>query len=255
LFERWLVLGAFAFVGAALVRRRSRRQHAWRIGRIHEEMVLVARGDSVAYASRMVAASPFVEQACEPDRRFVVESVPWSAYEHIREALDEANAGIRLTYLEGVLELMSPSRDHEAIAKLIARLVEAFAEERDLSLNGYKSSTFRKQAGLRGLEPDECYSLGPLGDVPDIAIEVVLSSGLVDKLEVYRGLVVPEVWVFRSGTLAVYRLDSDGAYRTQGRSELLPDLDIRELASFVSADADQTSAVRAYRAKVRAART
>ncbi len=203
----------------------------------------------------MAAASPFVVQAAEPERRFVVENVPWSAYVRMREALDEANAGVRLTYLEGVLELMSPSRDHEAIAKLIARLIEAFAEERGLPLNGYKSSTFRKQAGSRGLEPDECYSLGPLADVPDIAIEVVVSSGLVDKLEVYRGLAVKEVWVYRSGSLEVYRLETDGvAYRTQERSELLPDLDVRELASFVAAGADQTAAVRAYRARVRSAR-
>lgn len=201
------------------------------------------------------AASPFVLQAAEPDRRFVVQNVPWSAYERMREALDEAGASVRLTYLEGVLELMSPSRDHEAIAKLIARLLEAFAEERGVSLNGYKSATFRKEAGSRGLEPDECYALGPLGDVPDIAIEVVLSSGLVDKLEVYRGLAVREVWVYRTGLLEVYRLESDGdSYRTQERSELLPDLDLRELASFVAADADQTAAVRAYRARVRSGR-
>lgn len=197
----------------------------------------------------MAVASPFVAPACEPDRRFVVQNVPWSAYSRMREALDEANPGVRLTYLEGVLELMSPSRDHEAVAKLIARLVEAFAEERGVSLNGYKSATFRKEAGARGLEPDECYSLGPLGDVPDIAIEVVLSSGLIDKLEVYRGLAVREVWVYRTGSLEVYRL-ADDAYQTQERSEVLPDLDLRELASFVAADADQTAAVRAYRARL-----
>lgn len=202
--------------------------------------------------SKMVAAaSPFVAQAAEPDRRFVVQNVAWAAYERMRAALDDASPGVRMTYLEGVLELMSPSREHEAIAKLIARVVEAFAEERGISLNGYKSTTFRTEAGARGLEPDECYSLGPLRDVPDIAIEVVLSSALVDKLEVYRGLSVREVWVYRARSLDVYRLDTDGAaYRMQPRSDWLPELDFRELASFVAPDVDQTAAVRAYRARV-----
>ena len=33
--------------------------------------------------------------------------------------------------------------------------------------------------------------------VPDIAIEVVVTSGLVDKMAVYAGLGVPEVWLWR----------------------------------------------------------
>ena len=45
----------------------------------------------------------------------------------------------------------------------------------------------------RGVEPDECYCLGTLAEIPDIAIEIALTSGGIDKLEVYRGLQVPEV--------------------------------------------------------------
>lgn len=128
------------------------------------------------------------------DRRFVLHGVPWETYVALRDTLDESGSGLRMTYLEGTLELMSPSRNHEDYKKIIARLVEAYAEEKDLDLRGYGGMTFRKKAKKRGLEPDECYSLGRMGKRPDIALEVVVSSGLVDKLDVYHGLGVPEVW-------------------------------------------------------------
>lgn len=66
-----------------------------------------------------------------------------------------------MTYLEGSLELMSTSPEHERLKTIIGRLIEAFAEEADLDLNGFGAATFRKEAAARGLEPDECYTLEP----------------------------------------------------------------------------------------------
>jgi Uma2 family endonuclease len=57
-------------------------------------------------------------------------------------------------------------------------------------------ATFRKPAKERGLEPDECYVLQTLRDVPDIAIEVAYRHGVIDKLHVYAGLGVKEVWLW-----------------------------------------------------------
>jgi len=87
-------------------------------------------------------------------------------------------------------------------------------------------------------------------EVPDIAIEVIFSRGGIDKLEVYRGLDVPEVWFWEDGHLAVFQLGT-GAYRAARRSRFLPDLDLEQLLSFVRPD-DQTEAVRAYRDALRA---
>lgn len=44
--------------------------------------------------------------------------------------------------------------------------------------------------------------------MPDIAIEVIVSVGLVDKMAVYAGLGVPEVWEWRptTKTIVVHRL-------------------------------------------------
>jgi Uma2 family endonuclease len=122
--------------------------------------------------------------------------------------------------------------------------------EKRIALNGYGSTTFKKQAAERGAEPDECYVLGePLGEVPHFAIEVVLTSGGIDKLAVYCGLGVPEVWFFHKGRFHLYEL-TDHGYEPIARSRFVPDLDVEALATFVERD-DQTAAVIAYRDSLR----
>ncbi|WP_287129555.1 hypothetical protein [Candidatus Cyanaurora vandensis] len=44
------------------------------------------------------------------------------------------------------------------------------------------------------MEPDECYSLGQEKAIPDLAIEMMITKSRVNKLEIYRGLGVTEVW-------------------------------------------------------------
>jgi len=192
----------------------------------------------------------------EPERaeqRFVLHDVPWWTYVALRDALDEVSR-VRMTYLEGTLELMSPSLLHEDAKKIIARLVEAWAVDHRIDLNGFGSTTFRREAKARGLEPDECYKLGAIAEdgVPDIAIEVIVSNPLVDKLAVYAGLGVAEVWTWHAdhAALVVHRL-IDGAYEARERSEIVPALDLALLARFVRPGESQTQLVIAYQAELR----
>jgi len=208
--------------------------------------------------SLVAMATAILAPATEEDeRRFVLHGVPWSAYVALRDALDD-QSGLKMTYLKGALELMSPSRLHEDAKTIIGRLLEVWAMERDVDLRGFGGATFRREAKERGLEPDECYKLGKLDDddVPDIAIEVIVSSGLVDKMAVYAGLDVPEVWEWRPSTRAivVHRLMSviSGEYQYRTRSEVLPDLDLALLSSFVQPGENQTRLAKAYQAALRA---
>jgi len=76
----------------------------------------------------MVAALPLVAESRHDEPRFVLHGVPWWTYVALRDALDD-HAGLKLTYLEGALELMSPSLLHEDAKTIIARLLEAWAVE------------------------------------------------------------------------------------------------------------------------------
>ncbi|HET7499998.1 MAG TPA: Uma2 family endonuclease [Kofleriaceae bacterium] len=198
--------------------------------------------------------APALEHEDETERRFVLHGVPWWTYVALRDALDD-QSGVKMTYLKGTLELMSPSTLHEDAKKIIARLLEVWAMERDVDLRGFGGATFRREAKERGLEPDECYKLGKLedDDVPDVAIEVIVSSGLVDKMAVYAGLGVPEVWEWRPRTrqIVVHCL-RDGAYERRERSDVLPEVDLALLSSFVQPGENQTRLAKTYQAALRA---
>jgi Uma2 family endonuclease len=154
-----------------------------------------------------------------------------------------------MTFLDGSLETLRPSRQHEHWKSNIARLLELYAFRKDLDLYGYGSTTLRDERAERGCEPDECYTIGaPMGDVPDIAIEVIHSTPLLDKLEVHRGFGVAEVWAFRKGAFTIHLLQ-DGAYVIAPRSALLPELDVELLARFVVRE-DMPQAVREWDAAI-----
>ncbi len=187
----------------------------------------------------------------EIDQRVCLHDIDWAGYEAFLNLRGE-QSGTRVTYLEGELELMSPSINHELLKNTLARLLEAYAEERGIELNGYGSWTVKSAKDKLGVEADECYVVGSRDaepTIPDIAIEVVWTSGGIDKLEVYRGLRVPEVWFWQNGALRFFLLEDD-AYLPGERSRLLPDLDPALIARCMT-ESSQTQAVRALRAALR----
>lgn len=200
--------------------------------------------DSAMVLSLNLPASATVERGV--DQRVLHHDVRWADYEALLAMRGEWSVP-RITYLEGELELLRPSRQHEILKKTIARLVEAYSEELGLGLEGYGSWTLRKEDEERGAEPDECYSIGVAGEVPDLAIEVIWTSGGLDKLEVYRRLGVREVWIWREGRILPFALRGD-RYEPLAASELLPRIDLGLVASLLEAPS-QTEAVRRLRAR------
>jgi len=182
-----------------------------------------------------------------------LHDLSWSQYLALREMRGE-RATPRIAYASGEIELRSPGRNHEALKKRIARLLEAWADEMGVDLQAYGSWTLEREEAERAVEPDECYVLGD-GDasVPDLALEVVWSSGGFDKLALYAPLGVREVWTWRAGTLAVHVL-RDVAYVRASRSALFPSLDLDAMLAFVE-EPNQSAAVRAWRALLRRAQS
>jgi Uma2 family endonuclease len=180
----------------------------------------------------------------DADQRLVMSSVSWWQYETML-AIRGDNPAPRMTYLEGALELMSPSRSHENLKTLMARLLESYADVMGVELEGYGALTMRSASHERGLEPDECYAVGGVKEYPDLAIEVIWTSGGIDKLEVYKSLEIKEVWMWKRQRLSIYVLRGH-EYVEVEKSEVLPGIDIELLASFLDSPS-QTQAVRAYR--------
>ncbi|GET38005.1 protein of unknown function DUF820 [Microseira wollei NIES-4236] len=135
-------------------------------------------------------------QAEDPEERQIVSGVSWEGYESLLDELGDS-LRYRVTYLDGVIELVSPSRRHARNKSNIGSLVEIYCQEKRIPYFPLGSTTFRKEEKRGGTEPDESYGIGEDKEFPDIAIEVVVSSGGLDKLEVYKPLGVREVWFFQ----------------------------------------------------------
>lgn len=161
-----------------------------------------------------------------------IDGATWDDYERLLEVRGEKSVP-RITYLEGTLEIMTPSRDHEGIRGFIGRLVEAYCLHAGIRFSPYGSWTLKARKEERGAEPDECYILGGEdADRPHLAIEVIWTSGRLDKLDVYRKLGVAEVWIWRKGRIQPYALAGDH-YDPTERSRLLPGLDLDLLVQFL----------------------
>lgn len=74
-------------------------------------------------------------------------------------------------------------------------------------------------------EPDESYYIGKKKQHPDLAVEVIITSGSINKLEKYKRLRIPEVWFWEDNQLSLYRL-GEQEYKQISQSEFLPDLDL-----------------------------
>jgi Uma2 family endonuclease len=192
-------------------------------------------------------------QSDEPDiDHFVfLHDLSWNDYEQLLRMRGDHSAP-RISYLEGEVEIMSPSRTHEGIKSMIGCLVEAYCLERGIRFQPLGGWTLKDRRSRRGGEPDECYIIGDQdAERPHIAIEVVWTSGRIDKLEIYRKLGVAEVWYWRKGRLSLYRLEGD-RYAPIRASHVLPELDLDLLVGFL----DQPTAydaIVAYREALRGA--
>lgn len=186
------------------------------------------------------------------DHIVFLHDLSWGDYERLLEMRGDCSAP-RISYLEGEVEIMSPSQTHEGIKSTLGRLVEAYCLERGIPFGTYGSWTLKSPDRTRGAEPDECWIFGDVpGDRPHLAIEVLWTSGRIDKLEIYRKLGVAEVWYWRLGRIEPYCLRGE-RYVPVTASEVLPGLDLELLAGFL--DRPTTSeAIRGYRQAIQATR-
>ncbi|OAB62265.1 hypothetical protein AY599_04245 [Leptolyngbya valderiana BDU 20041] len=188
------------------------------------------------------------QRSPDTSQKLLLHGVSWEKYEAFLELLGDDFPSLRLKYLDGTLQFVSPSRNHEFIKRNIARLLDAYLEETRTPFFGLGSTTFRRKVKSRGIEPDECYCFGEEKSRPDLAIEVVFTSGGIDSLAIYEGLEVPEVWFWENGRFTIYCLGEKGYVECE-RSQQLPGLDIVLLSQYVTAE-NPLDAVIEFRRKI-----
>jgi Uma2 family endonuclease len=198
------------------------------------------------------------------DQRFVIRGVDWHTYDAILQALGDHRT--RVTFDGRDLELMSPSPAHELYKIRFDHLLVALALDLNIEILGGGSTTFRREDLERGLEPDQCYwiqnepSIRGKQDIdlsvdppPDLAIEIDISRSALDRMSIYAGLEVPEVWTFDGGSLRIHLLQAGGKYVASQTSRCFPWLPVLEMVPFLQPDekSGDVARIRRFVAQVR----
>lgn len=190
-----------------------------------------------------------VESYTAQDQRLTMPgSYDWQQFEALENLLAEST-GLRITYLDGAIELMTVGEPHELIKKSLAILLELYFSIMGIEFIPVGNATRRSEAKGVSFEPDESYYLHEQKANPDLAIEVIFTSGNLQKLEKYRRFQIPEVWLWENAQLKVYALVDD-AYQEMDRSQLLPELDLALLVRCVQMPS-RLEAMRLFRDGVR----
>lgn len=181
------------------------------------------------------------------DQRILQSDRTWEQFQWIRRGFDNA-PGVKLFYYNNIVEILMPGREHELFSAVIALLLGIFCIEREIEFEP-TGSMDQEKAGEAFVQADQSYCFGESKSIPDLSIEVVFTSGGLDKLTRYRALGVPEVWFWEDGVFSLYHLQGD-SYELIERSRLpgLSSLDIELLTQCVlMAQTSRLAAVKAFR--------
>jgi Uma2 family endonuclease len=162
----------------------------------------------------------------EPEQRVVYYGMSWNRYLAIDKKLGDDRPVPRLYFLNGELEIMTTSNEHERIKKWVGDLLADYFFETGAAIFPRGQATMRNPLKEAGAEPDESWCIGVEKEFPDLVLEIALSSGGINKLEIYRHFKVPEVWFYRRNQIEIFALGRSGRYSKMQKSKLLRGLDI-----------------------------
>lgn len=178
------------------------------------------------------------------DGRLLLRDVAWADYEDMLRIVGERR--IRVTYDAGTMEVVMLSQRHEQAAQLLGLFLPRLAEELGVPYEPLGMTTWRRPDAEKGLEPDQCYYIRNEAVVrvkaaldldvdppPDLAIEVDITSSSLNRMGIYAGLRVPEVWRYDGATLTMLQLQLDGEYVPSESSTSFPGLRPADVEHFL----------------------
>jgi Uma2 family endonuclease len=150
----------------------------------------------------------------------LIQDVSWDDYEHLLDHLGD-RPGLRVSYDQGKLWIMSPLPEHEEYKEFIAQIIYVLRDELNINVEPRGSATWKSKHEAKGTEPDACFYVGNAGRIigkrkidlrvdppPDIAVEIDTTNESLSKFSIYASLGVPEIWRYesRAGRVFMYEL-------------------------------------------------
>src|SRR6266496_3839416 len=120
----------------------------------------------------------------EPEERLIICGLSWQRYLDLDKALGDDRPGPRFYFLDGDLEIMTTSKEHERIKTWIGDLLAIYFDEIEDEIMPRGQATMRLALKEAGAEPEESWCLGDEKEFPDLVLEIALTSGGLNKLEI-----------------------------------------------------------------------
>jgi Uma2 family endonuclease len=196
----------------------------------------------------------------------VFQQVSWEQYENLLADLVD-RPGLRVSYDEGRLEIMSPLPEHERYKEFILQLTRVLCEELDIPLEPFGSTTWKRRKLRKGAEPDTCFYVANIQRIigkrtinlesdppPDIVVEIDTTNESLSKFPIYAAFGVSEIWRYDGNRVQMYELTGNVSYAETSASRFLPQLTSSPLAGALESSKAQghTEALKAFRQKIRA---
>lgn len=166
------------------------------------------------------------------ETRTLLENIRWETFVELSE--QRRGSVPRMTFDEGMLELMSPKRLHEGVGCLLGRMVETFTEVHGIEIQSVASTTFKRKDLGKAFEADESYYIENAETIrtkeeldllidppPDLVIEIEITSSAIQKMKLFAAMGIPEVWRHDGERLTMHRLIRD-IYELINESVALP---------------------------------
>jgi len=195
----------------------------------------------------------------QPGQQLLVEDVNWQQFETILAELGERRAS-RISYSNGLLEIMVPLPEHEKAKEIIGDMVKILLETRQIAFESLGSTTLKNERMSQAVEPDTCFYIQNQAAVigknrldmsvdppPDLAIEIDLTSRT--QLDNYQILGVPELWRYARRGLQINVLQAE-QYIESDVSPTFPNIPIVELVNQYTQQsqvAGRTRAIQAFK--------
>jgi Uma2 family endonuclease len=174
----------------------------------------------------------------KPGQQLLLQDISWQDFEEILGELGERRNS-RISYSDGVLEIMVPLPEHEKNKEVIGDLVKILLDKLEIDFESLGSTTFKSQQMTQAVEPDACFYINNYQSVigkdrldlsvdfpPDLAIEIDITNRT--QLDNYLLLKVPELWRYTKKGLQINLLKSDRYIESQTSSNF-PNIPIIEL--------------------------
>ena len=193
----------------------------------------------------------------------VLDGISWDDYELLLEDFAE-RPGMRITYNQGRLEIVTTSSEHEEWKEFILRLVQVLCEELSLNLQSYGGTTWKRKRDLKGTEADTCFYIANAQQVigkraidllldppPDVVVEIDKSNQSLGKFPIYAAFGVREIWRcdVKGNAVQMFELTGAKSYVEIPSSRSFPILTNNVLFTFIerSRTDGQMAALTAFR--------